>query len=399
MNSRTSSEQGELDRRGGPGSAAARDGQRLRILFVVDSPYPTLGGAEIQARLLAGELRRMGHDIRVLAPRRLPGQAQRERVDGVEVFRLGHPRWKGLGALILNVRYAAWLLRHQHRIDVIHIHMMHNLAGAAGWLKPWLRVPVMVKISGAAEFRGGILDPDLRNKAKHRLLDRGARRLQAYQCISRETVGMVESAAYPSERLRLIPNAVDVARFAFPQRRFDSASTVLFIGRHAPVKALDVLLQAWARLPRAPQARLILAGEGPQTPMLRQMAQQLGIAESVEFPGTIDDVAPLLRRADIYVQPSHQEGLSNAVLEAMSASLPIVASRISGNEDLIDDGQTGLLVAPGDPQALAQAIGRLMESSALRSDLGLAAARKVEARYGLPTVIDSLLRTYRGLMR
>lgn len=378
---------------------AARKRERLRILFVVDSPYPTLGGAEIQARLLARQLREQGHDIRVLAPRRLPGQAQRDQVDGVEVFRLAHPRWKGVGALILNVRYAAWLLRHQHEVDVIHIHMMHNLAGAAGWLKPWLRVPVMVKISGAAEFRGGILDPALRHTPKHRLLNWGARRLQAYQCISRETVGMVESATYPTARLRLIPNAVDVSRFACPDRSFAQARRVVFIGRHAPVKGLDVLLQAWARAERPPAARLVLAGDGPQTAELRRMAQQLGIAGSVEFPGMLDDVAPLLRRADIYVQPSHQEGLSNAVLEAMSAGLPIVASRVSGNEDLIDDGVTGLLVPPGDPQALALAIERLIASQSLRADLGLAAARKVQARYGVPTVIESLLHTYRELIR
>lgn len=350
----------------------------------------------MQARLLARELSRKGYPIRILAPRVDDAQSSRERIDGVEVLRLSYPRIKGLGAVLLNFRLAFWLWRNRREIDAIHVHMMHNLAGAIGWLKPWLRVPVTVKVSGAAEFQGGVLDPSLQRRIKHRILNAGARRLETFQCISKHTLHMLREAGYPPERLHLIPNAVDCDRFSGVGPRPDGALRVVFVGRHAPVKALDVLLHAWALLVRPIGARLVLVGDGPETEALRRLADLLGVSESVDFPGMVSDVAPVLREASIYVQPSHQEGLPNAVLEAMAARLPVVATRVSGNEDVIDHGRSGLLVPPGDPQALAAALQVLLDDSAQRERLGRAAAAEVRRGFDTSQVLTALLKIYRG---
>ena len=371
------------------------DAPPVRVLFIVDGRYPATGGAEMQARLLARELSRAGHSVRILAPRVDDSQSLRERIDGVDVTRLSYPRIKGLGAVVLNLRLALWLWRNKGDIDAIHVHMMHNLAGAIGWLKPWLRVPVTVKVSGAAEFQGGVLDPELRGRVKHRVLNAGARRLEAFQCISRHTLHMLREAGYPSDRLFLVPNAVDCDRFGAVQQEPQSALRVVFVGRHAPVKALDVLLRAWAELARPVDARLILVGDGPETAALRRLAVELCISDSVVFPGMLSDVAPELRRASIYVQPSLQEGLPNAVLEAMAAHLPVVATRVSGNEDVVDHGRSGLLVPPGDVQALAAALQCLLDEPALRARLGQAAAEDVRHGFATDQVVASLLKIYR----
>ena len=368
----------------------------LRILFVVDGRFPATGGAEMQARMLAAALVRAGHRISVLAPRIDDAHPVHEVLDGVPVRRLGYPRIKGLGAMLLNLRFAAWLLLHQREFDAIHIHMMHNLAGAAGWLKPWLRPRVAVKVSGAAEFHGGILDPGLQGQWKHRLLNFGARRLDIYQCISLHTLQMLRNAGYPEHRLHLIPNAVDASRFDPGQAGREGPVRVVFAGRHVPVKALDVLLRAWA-LVRAPEGSLlVLAGDGPEHAGLVQLAHELDIESRVEFPGMVRDIPGLFRAASLYVQASHQEGLPNAVLEAMASALPVVATRVSGHEDVVRDGTTGLLVPPADPPALARALQTLVDSPDLRQRMGAAGRESVLDGYSPQRVLDQLLQLYRG---
>ncbi len=367
----------------------------LRVLMVVDGRYPATGGAEMQARLLGASFAAAGHDVHVLVPhldRSLPAQGF---VDGIPVTRLSYPRIKGLGALLLNMRFALWLLHRQKSFDAIHIHMMHNLASAAGWLKPWLKPQVVTKVSGAAEFQGGILDPSLSHRAVHRLLLRGAKRLDSYQCISLRTMKIMEEAGFPTARLHLVPNAVDLKRFKPPVQRDQSALRAVFVGRHVPVKGLDVLLKAWAFAGPPENARLTLAGDGPERERLIDLAKELGIGGSVEFPGLIQDVPALLCANNLYVQASHQEGLPNAVLEAMANALPVVATRVSGHEDIIAEAETGFLVPPNDPEAFAAALSRLANQKELRMTMGTSARECVEKKYSISVVVDSLINLYK----
>lgn len=367
----------------------------LRVLMVVDGRYPATGGAEMQARLLSSSLAAEGHAVHVLVPhldRSLPVQ---DYVDAIPVTRLSYPRIKGLGAVLLNIRFAFWLLRRQKSFDAIHIHMMHNLAAAAGWLKPWLKPQVVAKVSGAAEFQGGILDPALRKGAVQRILLRGAQRLDSYQCISLRTVKIMEEAGFPSERLHLVPNAVDLTRFKPPLVRSQNGLHAVFVGRHVPVKGLDVLLKAWALVEWPVNSRLTVAGDGPERERLIAMAKELGIEKSVKFPGLIQDVPALLGDSNLYVQASHQEGLPNAVLEAMSCALPVVATRVSGHEDIITDGKTGFLVPPNDPLALSTALKRLANQPELRLKMGDAARKYVEKKFSTSAVLESLAKLYK----
>lgn len=366
-----------------------------RILMVVDGRYPATGGAEMQARLLSRSFAAAGHRVQVLVPlldRSLP---RIDAVDGVPVVRLSYPRIKGIGAILLNVRFAYWLLKHQGEFDAVHIHMMHNLAGAAGWIKPWLKPTVIVKVSGAAEFQGGILDPMLQGKPIHRILRSGARRLDGYQCISRRTAQIMEEAGFDRKRLHLLPNAVDLGRFSPPVSRDQSTLRAVFVGRHVAVKGLDILLEAWSKAVLPPGARLTVAGDGPERERLMALARQLGIAQSVIFPGLVQDVPSLLRANNLYVQASHQEGLPNAVLEAMANGLPTIATRISGHEDVVADGVSGILVPPNQAQTLADALSQLADCPESRQTMGAAARRAVERHYSTETVLESLLAIYR----
>ena len=377
------------------------DANRTRILLVIDGLYPSTGGAEVQARLLSRALAAEGHEVAVVAPRLARYQSDNEIVDGVPLERIRYPKIRLLGAVVLCVRFALLLLARRKRYDAIHVHMAQNLAAIAGLLRPLLRSTVTVKFSGAWEFEGGILDPRKRNRFPYRLLNTWVRRADHIQCISSFTRQMLLDAGYRPESLLPVPNAVDLTRFAPRAARQLEAHPirVVSVGRHVPVKGLPVLLEAWRISGLDQGARLVLAGDGPERPRLMARARELGIADSVDFLGTVADVPSLLASADVYVQASFQEGLSNAVLEAMACALPVVATRISGNTDLLQDGENGLLVEPGDATALATALRTLVEDRARARALGDRARASVETRFALPVVLSHLLQAYRTSSR
>jgi glycosyltransferase involved in cell wall biosynthesis len=371
----------------------------MRILLVVDGYYPSTGGAEMQARLVSRALAAAGHRVEVVAPwldRKLP---RTETLDGVPLTRLAYPRVRLLGALWLCAYFGWWLWHRRRDYDAIHVHMAKNLASVAGLLRPLLRATLTVKISGAWEFNGGILDPRLRHKPLYRVFNWCIRRADSLQCVSDYTRRMLQEAGYPPARLRMIPNAVDISRFSPPatrERTAGAAPHVVFVGRIQPVKGLPVLVEAWSRLARATPARLTIAGDGAQREALMQTAREKGVADSIEFPGEIRNVPQLLQGADIYVQPSFQEGLPNSVLEAMAMGLPIVATRVSGNEDVVTHEDNGLLVSAGDDEGLAAALRHLIEDPQLAARMGARSRALIEQRFSLPAVIGALERAYRG---
>jgi len=371
--------------------------RRLRILLVVDGYYPSTGGSELQVNLLSRAFRAEGHDVEIVAPWLDHSKPLAERIDEVLVTRLAYPKVKLLGAALLCLRFAVWLWSRRDRYDAIHVHMAKNLAAVAGLLRPHLQSTLMVKISGAWEFNGGILDPALRGKLLYRMFNWCIRRADSLQCVSQYTHRMLLEAGYSSECLKLIPNAVDLTRFESVRSRAqaDPRRHVVFVGRVEPVKGLPVLLEAWTGIDGG-SARLTIAGDGTQRAMLMQFAQERGMAGNINFPGEIRNVGALLATADIYVQPSYQEGLPNSVLEAMAAGLPIVATRISGNEDVVRDGDNGLLVPVGDASALQAALQHMLTDRELTTHMGRRSRAMIEERFSLPAVMEQLEAAYAG---
>lgn len=150
----------------------------------------------------------------------------------------------------------------------------------------------------------------------------------------------------------------------------------LFVGRLVPVKNLPCLVRALATLRPEVRPRIVLVGEGPLQGAIQQLAVEQGVAADLCFLGERDDTARLMQAADFLVLPSHFEGLSNALLEAMAAGCPVIASAVGGSPELVDDGRTGLLFPTDDADALAAAMLRLADTG-LRSRLSLEGKRHV----------------------
>jgi len=373
----------------------------MKLLVVVDGRLSKPAGAEKQAILLATSLAKRGHEVVLLGPRFDPGEPIDELLDGVCVHKIAYPRIRIVGALILIAKFIHLLSGRFGSFDAVHVHMAKNLAAVAGILRPSMRWTLTVKISGAWEFDGGILDPALRKQFLTRLRNHFIRKADAIQCISVYTRDRLIEAGYSAARIHMIPNGVRLPEVNSPislqQPDYSPRNecVVSFVGRQVHVKGLDVLLRAWAMLPREYGAKLLLIGDGPERGALEASARELGIDGSVTFVGYSNDVDAYLSKSDVYVQPSRQEGMPNAVLQAMACGLPIVATAVSGNVDLVIPEQNGILVPSEDSHALCEALDNMIRDAGMRARMGRA-SRASAASYDLQRVLDRLETVYKS---
>ena len=220
---------------------------------------------------------------------------------------------------------------------------------------------------------------------------------QAYRCAhsvvanSQAAARQLETEGVPASRIKVIANGVSMERFA--ARATAAArpvSTIVTIANLRREKAHEVLLAAAASLaPRYPHLQFQIVGDGPRLAELQSLASRLGIADHVSFLGHREDVPALLAAADAFVLPSRSEAFPNGAIEAMAAGLPVVASATGGLLDLIDNGQTGLLVEPDNAPALAGAIESLVLSPARAAAMGAAARDEVTRRYSFDRMVRS----------
>ena len=177
--------------------------------------------------------------------------------------------------------------------------------------------------------------------------------------------------------------------------------TILAVARLAKDKGLDVLLEACGFLrARGLDCRLALVGEGEEEAALRAQAQRLGLSESVDFLGAVapGDLAPHYLAADVVVLPSRREGLGLVLVEALFCRRPVIATRVGGIPDVVADGQTGLLVPPDDPLALAEAIARLLNDPALAARLAAAGHEHVRQHFSGQVVAQRMVDVYRQVL-
>ncbi|MCA3324383.1 MAG: glycosyltransferase [Roseomonas sp.] len=201
-----------------------------------------------------------------------------------------------------------------------------------------------------------------------------------------DLVRMITAAPWPPARVHYLPNFVEDFAGSRPAElpAASSAPRLLAMGRLHPNKGFDVLLRAIALLPRG---HLYLAGAGPEEAALRALAAELGITERVSFLGWRRDIGALLAAADIFICSSRQEPLGNIVLEAWSATKPVIASAAQGPSELISDGKDGVLAPREDAAALAAAIAQLSENPERAAALAAAGRAHFAAAFAEAPVI------------
>jgi glycosyltransferase involved in cell wall biosynthesis len=222
-------------------------------------------------------------------------------------------------------------------------------------------------------------------------------------CNSRAAGDALQKAGFNRHKLEVIPNGLPEQAFAAAEpliERVAGVQRIGFISRmNDPGKNHELFLRVAAKLaPRFPFAQFVLAGDGPLRQPLEQLAHSLGVKRNVIFLGDRRDIPAVLASLDISVLPSRSESLSNVIIESMAAGLPVVATRVGGNGELINDEENGLLVPPGDEEALEHAIERLLNDGLLRSQMGRQAREAALASYSLKKIRDRYQELYHSLL-
>jgi len=366
-------------------------------ILILNSEYPPIGGGAANASAhIARELVKMGEQVTVLTVRykNLPHS---EDEMGVRVIRLPGLRRKAdrstafeqtvfmLCAALLGLPLVL-RLRPQIALSFFGVP-----SGAAAWFWSFfLPFPYIVCL------RGGDV-PGFRPydfAGYHRLLGpllRKVWRRAAAVVANSQGLRNLAQAFDPRVDIQVIPNGVDLERFKAASRDWEPAQ-LLFVGRIVYQKGLDLLFNALGSLQNKAW-QLTLVGDGPRVERLKEQAKNLKIADRLKFAGwqSREQLAEYYGEANLFVYPSRHEGMPNAVLEAMASGLPVLASRIAGNEELVTDDQTGTLVPPEDVAALRTALEKILPDVEGRRRMGAAARKRVEENYSWQRVAKEYL--------
>lgn len=364
-----------------------------RTVIQFTDSYGFGGAEEMLLRLLEGLDRRrwepilMHHDGPGISP--LLERARRLDVRIRSVPRLaGRRDFSRLPRLIREIR--------SEGPAIFHAHLCWTLRCSYGLMAAALaRVPGVVATQQLfSEIRH--LRPIVRQRSIAAGVDR-------YIAVSRDLARRLGATPlFPRRKIRVIPNAVRVERFAplrsgrgpFLQGE-DERPIVLTLARLDPQKGLSTLLEA-ARL--VSEARFLVAGEGPERPALEAQIHRLGLERRVSLLGHRDDVGALLASCDLFVLPSLYEGLPVSVLEAMAAEKPVVATAIGGTDEAVVDGSTGLLIPAGNPAALAEAIRRVLGDPALARRFAEAGRQRVFAEFSAERMVLRVSELYEEIL-
>lgn len=219
-------------------------------------------------------------------------------------------------------------------------------------------------------------------------------------CVSKQ----VESALsnwMPSVKgkTKVIPNAVLVPEYLnpCPIKTYD----ILFVGRLTQAKGVDILLKAVKILKNkySKNLKIAIVGDGPLKENLNNLAVELGVNEEVRFLGVRKDIGKLMESSNIFILPSRWEGLPMVILEAMSRGMGIIATKVGGIPEVIENGKEGILISPEDPEILAQTINKLLENEELRKNISQAAYKKVKDKFSIKAYFTHMLDFYSSLIK
>ena len=321
----------------------------------------------------------------------------------VPVFALNKPPGNSL-----VTQYKLWRLLNRLRPDIVHTRNI----GALEATLPAALAGVPVRIHG--EHGRDVNDLDGNNTRRQIVRRLFKPFVHQYIAVSRDLGSYLQQKiGVPPSRIAQIYNGVDSGLFHPAGERRDSVPHTDFagpghfvigtVGRMQDVKDPLTLARAFVRLiqvmPKAKQRlRLVMVGDGPLRERVHVLLAEAGVAQHAWLPGERNDVARIMRSFDLFVLPSLAEGISNTILEAMASGLPVLATAVGGNPELIEAGVTGTLVPRDDAESMARAMRAYAESAELCRRLGSEARRTVERRFGMEAMVNAYMVVYDQLL-
>lgn len=354
----------------------------MRILFL--NSIQMFAGGEIWMLRTLHALQQRGHEV-WLGCRRCTELAERATEAGIPVKLIN---FRGDFDPFCIAQLALFMTRN--KIEVVLTNMDKELR-CGGIAAKLARVPVVIPRRG--------IDYPLKNRWRYRF---------AYNALATHVLAnshatkraLLKNAPWLNERrITVIHNGIDLASFANSARRNiraeyhipEHAPLLGFVGQLDERKGLGVLLSAFGKiLQHQPEARLILAGEGPLREMIESEVREKGWEKSIVLAGFVDDVAAIMHAIDVLLLPSYWEGFGIVIIEAMACGRPVITTNISSMPEIVNEGATGYLIPPGDEQALAERALSLLQNPALRARMGAAAKQRAAENFSHERMIARL---------
>ncbi len=394
--------------------------RQIRLCIVSPLFHPDLGGVGRQAVQLTHRLKEKGIDLFVLA-RKMKGVPVSNFPEGINVIYIPALRpgvhnleEKTFMNFLTSFTFSILLLwnfyKRRHEYDLVHFHGASLPLIICLPLLKLLKKKVIAKVlaSGLGTEAGSL---------KGRYLILGSimayilKNADSFIAISQEIADGLKNEEVSTEKIRKITNFVDTVEFQPVNREkrniikkalsINENIVINFTGRIVKRKGVDILINAFVKnkellLPSI----IIIVGTGPDGDKIRNMVSKLGIKNNVRFLGhnTENEVIRYYHASDIFVLPSYAEGMPNSLLEAMACGLPVIASKIGGVVDIIEDGKSGILVEPGDVLGLASAMVRLLKDAELRQRLGAEARKRIVEGFSINRIADKYIKLYEELV-
>lgn len=380
----------------------------MRVLFVITDFRPKRAGAEVQAERLALALAERGIEVEVIT-RRIEGTPASEMIGPIRVTRPWSPSSERIRMLgLLPVVFKA-VLASSKRFDVLHAHQGLHPSAAAVAAAAYLQKPSVVKVGNSGpRFDLTMLENWAPTMFSRRLSRYLATKTSCFVALNADIRLELGCHGVPPERIVSIPNGVSILPPQTPRKKIEARQTlglaphdqiITSVGNLHPKKNHRLLLEAlrlMAEMGYRPSA--IIVGEGPLRGELEEYSDSYGMRHQVQLVGSVSNVFDYLYASDVFVLPSRTEGLSNALLEAMSIGLPVVATDIAGNRELIENGVQGLLVPLDDAQALALSLVKLLPDGKLACSLGRTGHQRIVQHFDIREVARRYHLLYQALL-
>jgi len=353
----------------------------------------TLGGGESMIALIAPRLKSRGYKVRVLAFKGWGPVSDKLRNKGIDCIAL-----HGKGRFDFRVlwRYFLYLRNAPPDLIIAFLYRAYIPTRIFGF---FLGIPNISSVQDISQWMNSLEIFLERITAKFSTV--------IYSCSNAVTRFLIHDIGIKREKVVTIPNSIDVDSFSIKinrekkLRELGLNSNLKIVGTvcrlHEPKKGVKILLEAIKSLQKEICFQLLIVGTGKDEKKLRLMAEREEI--NALFLGEREDVSEILQVIDVFVLPSLYEGLPVSVLEAMACGIPVVATNVEGNKEVILDGKTGLLVEPGNPYELAEKIKELLGDEKMRKDFGEAGFKRVKEKFSIDKTVDKIESLWKGNLK
>lgn len=343
----------------------------MKICCYTDTFFPVVGGAEMVLHNLSNELNRLGDDVRIFAPRFKGASPDVEAL--YNVHRYPNPFSKRY--LVRKVLLPLTWLYARNRFDILHCHSGYPPGYVGATFRKWFKVPVVIRPHGSDIVPGDRIrrHPKLTERLIHALKSADAVVAQGDYLKK-----LIVELGVDQSRIHIIHNGIHLNEFAKGEPFSYPRPFILALGNLIYRKGFDILLRAYANL-QQPKPDLLIAGPGREEENLKILTKELALDSQVQFLGFVDGKKKidLYRSAEFFVCPSRKEPFANVIIEAMASGLPVVASSIDGNEELVSHEKNGLLFPSENIEELTKAMQRIIANDGMLDRM----------RYALPDVV------------